>query len=165
MLISTKIYNSILKNGTRFIKVLRFGKSDVQTPREIAPFGVDSSPIKDMVAIYSETSERGKSVIVGYINPKQVAQPGETRLFSLNFLGEEAATVYLTKNGNIELNGNSDNLVKFTPLNNSVNGFTSQLQTELLAISTAIATLGGTYVPSTLNFNITASKADTVKTK
>jgi hypothetical protein len=31
----------------RLIKVLRFGKSDVQTPFQALPHGIDSNPVKD----------------------------------------------------------------------------------------------------------------------
>ncbi len=66
-IISTEIDN--LKR--RVVKFFRMGKSDVRTSLEANAYGIDSNPIKDMIAIYSDTSLNGKTVILGYINTKR----------------------------------------------------------------------------------------------
>ena len=95
------------KAKKRLIKLTRFGKSDTQTAMEAMPFGLDSNPIKDMIAVYAATSETGKEVIIGYLNKNQLADAGELRLFSTDATGSLKANVWLKKDGTIELNGNS----------------------------------------------------------
>ena len=56
-----KVISSEIDNTKRrIVKFLRYGKSDVQTSFEAMPFGIDSSPTKDMIAIYAPTGENGK---------------------------------------------------------------------------------------------------------
>jgi hypothetical protein len=58
----------------RMIKFLQSCRSDVRMKPQAAPYGVDSSPIIGMVAIHGETTVKGNSVIVGYINKNQLAR-------------------------------------------------------------------------------------------
>lgn len=110
--ISTEIDNL----GRRVIKFLRFGKSDVQTSFNIAPFGIDSNVPKDTIAVYAKTGEDGKTVILGYINKEQLADVGETRLFSLDELNDLATFVHLTKDGEIHIGGTDKNMVRYQEL-------------------------------------------------
>ena len=68
MLNVVKIISSEIEKKRRFLKFLRFGKSDIQTAYEAMPPGVDAVPYKDMAAIYGKTASNGKTVIIGYIN-------------------------------------------------------------------------------------------------
>lgn len=111
-LISTEFDN--LKR--RIVKVRRNGKDDIQTAFEAVPFGVDSNPIKDMYAIYAPSTVKGEKVIIGYLNPDQLAAVGETRFFSKNSAGELQAYVWLKADGILELNGNANFAVKFNEL-------------------------------------------------
>ena len=43
---------SIDELSRRIIKFLRLGRSDVQDSIQVAPFGFDSCPVKDMIAVY-----------------------------------------------------------------------------------------------------------------
>lgn len=124
MLQLTKVISTELdKAGRRLIKALRFGKNDYQTPMEAGPYGVDSNPIKDMIAVYGPTTEKGEAVVIGYIKKNQVAEPGEYRIFSTNAQGEVQASVHLKANGvivigggSIEFLGNAKTLAKFEEL-------------------------------------------------
>jgi len=145
------------------VKVRRFGKSDIQTPYQSNPFGLDSNPIAGMKAIYSATSEAGKNVIVGYLNVDQLSQTGEARLYATDSNGVLKTYVWLKNNGDILLGGDSDNLVKYTPLNNGLQDLRLALQQELIAIAAGISAGGGSYTPGTLNINISNSKVDKVK--
>ena len=175
----TKVISTTIERGRRIIKVLRYGKSDVQTSYETAPFGVDSSPIKDMRAIYSPTAERGKSVIVGYINENQIAEDGEVRLFSVDSNGNLKAYTHLKKNGTIEINGSADNMVRysklavaFNELKADFNLHVSTFNAHFHDVATATAVTPGvpgistpTKTPSTPSTaNISPSKIDDVKT-
>ena len=156
MLNAVKIISSEIDSKVRrVIKFLRLGKYDVQTSFQVAPYGVDSNPIKDMVAIYGPTGEKGKTVIIGYINKNQVAAPGEYRTFSTDADGELKFYIHQKANGTCEIGGSSHNLVRYTPLN-------SALQTELGIIAAAInAIVPGSYSPT---LDITASKINEIKT-
>jgi hypothetical protein len=50
------------------------GKSDVRECIEVSPYGIDSNPIKDMIALYGPTGENGKDVIIGYLNKNRTAE-------------------------------------------------------------------------------------------
>jgi len=160
----TKVISTTIERGRRIVKILRYGKSDIQTSYETAPFGVDSSPIKNMRAIYSPTAERGKSVIVGYINENQIAENGEVRLYSTNSIGISQTYLWLKSNGNIEIGGNTKNAISFTELQLVLTNYNTNLMFELTKIQSAIAAVGGAYTPSqSLIIDISAAKVNNVK--
>lgn len=111
-----KILSSSINQGKRVLKFLRYGRQDVQTSVEVMPFGVDSNPVKDMVAIYSETAQNGKTVIIGYINKNQVAEIGGFRTYSTDADGNVTGYTYLRSNGDLELLGNTNFAVKYNEL-------------------------------------------------
>ena len=161
----TKILSTRIDGlGRRLVKVLRFGSSDVQEPFQASNFGIDSNPIKDMVAVYSKTTENGKNVIIGYLNKNQISAPGETRIFSVDSSGNLKTYIWLTSGGIIEMGGNADNAVKYSPLNSGMQDFKTQIQAELAKIATGITTAGGAYTPGTLSIDISTSKIDNIKT-
>jgi hypothetical protein len=148
----------------RLIKVLRMGRSDVQTPNEVMPFGIDSSPIKDMIALHVETDQLGRRVIVGYLNKNQVAKNGETRLFSLDAQGNLKAFLHLKNDGSIELNGNSDNLVRYTPLDTALQSQATAINTELGKIAAVLnGIIPGSYVVTPVSINTSQSKINDLK--
>ncbi len=111
-----KVISSSITAGKRIIKFFRFGVSDIQTAFEYSPFGVDSNPIKDMVAIYAPTSDNGETVIIGYLNKNQKAASGELRIFATDDSGTEKFYVWLKKTGVIEIGGDTNFAVKFNEL-------------------------------------------------
>jgi len=148
----------------RLVKFLRFGKNDVQTAIEAAPYGVDSHPVKDMIALYAPTTQNGKSVIVGYLNKNQLAEVGELRLFSTNTQGDEQAYVWLRSSGDIELNGDTDNLIRYSKLSNRLNTLVSDINAELAEIAIGISAAGGAYTPVPIAIDISDTKIDNLKT-
>lgn len=105
----------------RVVKYLRFGRYDVQTSVEAMPYGTDANPIKDMVAVYAETAEKGRTVIVGYLNKSQIADVGEHRIFSTNADGVVQTYIHLKKDGIMEVGGNSDFMVRYSELATAYN--------------------------------------------
>lgn len=165
MITLTKIVSTSIDNiNRRIVKFLRFGKSDVQTSFESMPYGIDSNPVKDLIAIYAPTSEKGKTVIIGYINKNQLADVGEIRLFSTDTDGAEKFYVFLKNDGTIEIGGTVDNAVRYQKLDDGLQNFKTQIQTELGKIQTGIIAGGGAYTPATLSLNISNAKIDEVKT-
>jgi hypothetical protein len=152
------------KLNRREIKVLRYGKSDVQTALETSPYGIDSNPIEGMMAIYAETNEKGKTVIVGYLNKNQLSESGEIRLYSTDDQGELKTYLWLKKDGNIELGGNSDNLVRYSPLDSALKNLALSINQQLTLIASGITTAGGAYTPQQIDIDIADAKIDEIKT-
>lgn len=151
----------------RVVKILRFGKSDVQTALECGSYGIDSNPIKDMVAVYGETTEKGKVTIIGYINKNQKAGVGEFRTYATDANGAEKFYTWMKSDGTMEIGGDSNFAVKFNELktefnalktdyNNHINEY--NLHTHLGVTVGSGAT--GTTTPST---NINTSNIDNAK--
>jgi len=151
---AAKVISSTIDGTKRMcIKVLRLGKSDVQISKQIAPYGIDSSPIKDMVAIHSDTSEKGKTVVIGYINKESITESGETRLFSTDENGVLKSTVYLKNDDTLELMGNSDYAMKY-------NKFQEQMDIIIKDLNIVMAAAG---LPATLA-DFSTSKNPKIKT-
>lgn len=100
----------------RVVKFLRFGLKDIQTARQAAPYGMDSNPIKDMIAIYGATSDKGKPAIIGFINKNQLADIGEARMFSTDENGVLKTYIWLQNDGIMEVGGDVDFMVRFSDL-------------------------------------------------
>lgn len=127
----------------RVVKFLRFGLNDVQTAVQAAPYGVDSNPIKDMIAIYGATSDKGKPVIIGYINKNQLADVGEHRIFSTDENGVLKTYIWLQADGIMEVGGSVDFMVRFSELKA---GF-DELKDDLNDMKSKWNTFAAAYVP------------------
>lgn len=148
----------------RIVKILRFGLSDVQTTYEAMPFGLDSCALKDMVAVYSETGEKGKTVIIGYLNKNQIATKGEFRTYSLKSDGSVSFYIHQKDDETCEIGGNADNLVRYSPLNTEMLGLASSINAELVKIAAGLSGVGGVYTPLTISIDVSAAKIDEIKT-
>lgn len=156
----------------RLIKVLRMGKGDVQTSIQATPYGLDSNPIKDMIAVYSKTETDGSTVIVGYLNKNSIAAVGELRLFSTDANGVEKFYTWLKNDGTIEIGGNQNFAVKFNELKTEFNKL-KQSHNDLLTEYKMHVHTGGTISGSTgtttstllaNTSNISNAKNDKIKT-
>jgi len=116
MISLTKHLQATIEAGKRIIQVIRFGKSDVQTAFESAPFGFDSQAPKDLRAIYARSSNKTEKVVLGYINKNQLAEIGESRIFSIDSDGQVVMSLLLKNDGTAEFGGDSDFMVRFNEL-------------------------------------------------
>ena len=168
-MIQVKIFSSLIKNGARIVKLLRYGRTDTQTANQIAPAGIDSGPVKDMIAIYSPTTKRGNKVIIGYISRNSIAEAGELRLYSQNDEGVEQGCVYLKNDGTLELLSDADNAIRYSEmktafdtlrddLNSLVNLYNLHIHPTPSGPSSVTVSLG---TPSVAD--MTASKIDEIK--
>lgn len=148
----------------RIIKVRVLGLDDIQTCFESAPYGNDSNPIKDMQAVYAKTGDRGKTIIIGYINKNQLADIGENRMYATDSDGNLKFFIWLKNDGTCQLGGDGHNAVRYTPLNTGLQQLVDALQVQLGLIATGIAAGGGSYTPGTLTLDITDSRIDEIKT-
>lgn len=160
----TKVISTTVTAGARIVKFLRNGLKDVQTSEQYAPYGIDSNPIKDMIAIYAATSVAGDTAIIGYLNKNQLAGIGETRLFSTDQNGGLKGYIWLKADGKALINGDADNAVRFIPLNQEMVALQNFINQQLQLIATGITGAGGSYVPGTLSIDISGSKIDEIRT-
>jgi hypothetical protein len=133
-----KTISTSVKNAVRFVKFLRMGKSDVQECRQIAPYGMDSNPIENMVAIYSKTGEDGKNVIIGYVNKNQIADVGENRIFSTDSDGNVQFFLHLKNDGTAEFGGDSRTMVRYQELESAFNQLKSDFNAHVAAYNSHI---------------------------
>ncbi|MBC7486094.1 MAG: hypothetical protein H7282_05030 [Cytophagaceae bacterium] len=160
-----RVISTEIDSLTRLItKFYRFGKSDVQTAVDASPYGVDGNPIKDMTAVYMQTGTKGKTVLVGYLNKNRLAAPGELRLFATDASGAEQTFIWLKGDGTMNLAGDADNIVRYSPLNEELSDFKTAIQQQLVLIASGIAAGGGSYSPGTLMLDLTDAKVVEVKT-
>lgn len=157
----------------RIIKVLRKGKSDVQTPIEASPFGIDSNPIKDMIAVYGQTEEKGKTVIIGYIDKNKLAASGETRLYSIDNNGNLKTYVWLKNDGTMEIGGNTKHMVRYEELQTAFNQLKQDLNTFITifnshthtGVTIGVGSTSTTTTPGTSSSaDISPAKIDNIKT-
>lgn len=119
MISIVKIISSTTDSMNRRIaKFLRLGNSDVQERPIASPFGFDFVPPKNTVAVYAKTMDEGKPVIIGFIhkNAFPSLKSGESRIFSIDSNDNIAAYINALNTGILELNGNSDFLVRYNEL-------------------------------------------------
>ena len=166
-IISTEI-NDLTQRVSKF---LRFGLKDVQTALQTAPYGMDSNPIKDMIAIYGATSDKGKPVIIGYINKNQLADIGEARIFSTDENGNLKTFIWLQNDGIMEIAGNVDNMVRFSELKSGFDTLKSDFNSFVTTYNThthATAPTGPVSPPSAAASStvadIDSSKINEIKT-
>lgn len=155
------VKQNIIKNGRRILKVLQYG---AKTADVVGPYGDDSAPLPNMIAIYATTEESGDAVIVGYINSNQISQPGEKRIFSQNPDGSLSCSIHLKADGVCEIGEASDFAVRHTPLASGLSAQDSLINAELVKIAAAInAIVPGSYTPGTISTNISSSKVEKTK--
>lgn len=165
MLNLVKVYSSSVDSfKRRIVKFLLYGKNDVRESIYVSPYGIDSNPIQDMIALYGSTDEKGSSVIIGYINKNSIAGTGELRLFSTDANGVEKSYTWLKADGSVEINGSTDNFVRYTALDSNLQSQVTKINAELVKIAAGIVAGGGAYTPTFITLDISGSKVDSVKT-
>lgn len=156
----TKIDSTSVEDGFRSAKVEQYG---MKTADLVQSFGEDSNPISGMMAVFEETDTDGEPIIIGYINPNAIAAVGEKRMYSVDASGNEQAFIWLKNNGDIELNGSSDNVVRYSELERGLLAMVQKLNAELTKIQVGISALGGTYAKVNVDVDIKGAKIDNVK--
>ena len=135
--------------GRLLPKFQRMGLNDVQETISSAPFGIDSNPIKDMVAVYSPTGVKGEAVIIGYINKDCLTDVGETRIFSTDENGELQTFIHLKNDGDIHFGGNNGNLTRFQELESGFDQLKADLNNLISAFNSHVHATAATGPPST----------------
>ncbi len=155
-----KVDATQIEEGFRTIKVNQYG---AKTADVVQPFGDDSNPIKNMVAVFTETDTDGNPIVIGYFNKDVVAAEGEKRLYSVDSSGNQKAFMWLKNDGQLQLNGSGDNAVRFTPLESELMSVIQKMNTELTKIQVAITSLRGSYSKADISADFSKSKVDNVE--
>lgn len=152
---------SKVKQATsEFIKVLRYGKDDVQTADQYTPFGIDSKPVADTYALHATTGDNGESVILGYLSNSEDTEEGEINIFATDSDGNEVFRISLKNDGTVTFNGSDDNLIRYSSYESINNTLATNINAELTKIAAAITSLGGAYTPSTISVDSSSAKID-----
>lgn len=123
------------------------------------PPGIDATPQANDRVIAIKRSESGSFVITGVLLKDAQSIPGELRLFSRNSAGAEQGEIFLKADGSIELNGNTQKLAMYGPLNTGLQSFITDLNAKLVTAFTAV---GGSWPGTSLD--ISTSETTTLKT-
>lgn len=111
-----KVISARLDNlGRLLVKFTGSGREDTQEVVTVSSFGIDSFPIKDLIAIQAKTQVSGESVVVGFILKDRVADVGETRIYSTNENGVVQQYIHLKNDGTAEFGGTGDFLTRYLP--------------------------------------------------
>lgn len=151
MMISRYI-SAVIEAGKRILKIEGYGKRDTRTAKEAAPFGVDSSALPDMEAIYIASADKGAPACVGFVNKGQLADKGELRLYSKDANGNLVTYLWLHNaagEGQIELGGTADNSVGFNNLKIEFNKLNSKFNDLVTAFNTHVHATAAAGPPST----------------
>jgi hypothetical protein len=134
--------------GRLLPKFQRMGLNDVQETVSSAPHGIDSNPVKDMIAIYSPTSVKGEAVVIGYLNKDCISDIGETRVFSTDENGELQTYIHLKNDGDIHFGGDTGNLTRFQELESGFNQLKSDFNSLVSAFNSHVHATAATGPPS-----------------
>ena len=153
-------YSIIKSTNEGIAKVEQYG---VKTADLAQPFGEDSNPIEGMVAIFSDTESDGESVIIGYIDPNKLAEVGEKRLYSMDSSGAVGAYIWLKNNGQLQLNGDSDNLCKYKELEKVFEKLKNDINIELAKIQTGIVGAKSSYAKKDITVDPSKIKVENLE--
>jgi len=141
MITVTKVISSRIDSSNRLlVKFTRMGKDDTQETLTSAPYGIDSNPIKDMIALHATTGVSGESVLIGYINKNAIADIGELRLFSTDESGTEVMYLHLKNDSTMEIGGNNDYMVRYSKLETAFNQLKSDFNSLVSIFNTHVHT-------------------------
>ena len=152
------------RDGTEDVMLLQVEISDpddVQTIQLMTPAGEDDNPITGSQVLILDIGNAFKAAITVDDGVAPFMDPGEKKLYSLDTSGVIKAFINLLASGNIELNGNDDNAVRFEALQTKM----TALEAQLIAHVHPGVTSGGanTGVSATLfDIDISAAKVDEV---
>ena len=165
-MIIVRTISTVIKNTFRIIKT-KFADNLVNNSEQIGPFGFDSNPPENSIAIISETMSNGKNVVIGYINKNALdsLNVGDSMIFSTDNSGSKKSKIILRNDGTVELIGNSDNAIRYIPLDLALQNEVALINAELTKIAAVLNSLiPGSYSPTPIQIDISASKIEEIKT-
>lgn len=145
----TWIVETLFKNGYRVIKT-KITKGIVETSKTANPYGFDSNPTKNYIAIVSGTMSNEEPVVVGYLNPRAFTtlNPGDSAQYATNENGDVVGTIVARNNGTIEILGNDDNAVRFSKLKTAYEELQTKVNDLVIAFNQHVHATAGSGPPS-----------------
>jgi len=139
---------SIDSVGRRIMKVWN-GKSDTRTARQYGPYGIDSNPIKNRVALFTHTQLDGADAILGVANFDNQADPGETRLFATDEAGTFKFNIWMKADGTVLIGDNKvpASFTNFAVKYNESNAEIGKLKATVDDLVTKWNAFASVYVP------------------
>lgn len=144
--------------------------------------GIDAQPLPGDYAVSVSVPGSKREAAIGTIDPGNdpVSNPGEIRLYARDASGNVITYGHFKNDGTLELNGNTDNAVRYVPLetmvdelrtdfNEFVKAFNAHTHSYLPGPGPATNTAGPTAIPTPLipvaetSIDITPAKVDEVK--
>lgn len=147
----------------RIMKVFARTDVDVQTAFQLLPPGDDAQPLENEDVIIGDTVNDETVVIHGVIQQNQKAGPGEKRIFARNEQGEVVIDIYLRSNGDGEIGGTGDFMVRYNELETAFNELNEKFNALVTAFNShvhATAAVGPPVAPSPIPNQIPASESD-----
>jgi len=128
---------------------------DVQTVQLMNPSGENSNPPDDSQVLIIDIGSAFKVAVAADDGIAPFGDPGDKQIYSVDG-GIIKAFINLLTSGNIELNGNADNAVRFNALD-------TQMQTLIIAINALFATKAdGSGTAGSLSLDLSSAKVDEV---
>lgn len=160
-----RVYVDIIKDAIKYINLRGFSDKDTLSKAQVTPAGVDSTPHDEYVALYCETATRGEGAVIGYIQKNFVTKAGEIRIFSETKEGGLKAYVHCDIDGNVLVNGDTDNMVRFSELEKGFNELRDDLNSLITKYNAHIhvttATVGASSTVGVLSPTVTQEVAST----
>lgn len=158
-----KTKETFIESVFRKIKSIQ-GNNDIKNSGAVNPFGYDSRPYEGVTAIRADT--KGDTVVLGYIQVAfQDLKVGETVMFSKTKEGYKS-TIICRDNGNIELNGTGDFLVRFNALEEWVENLANVIDNHTHTYAPGPLPPAQTGIPAIgIPKNIKNAKAESLETK
>lgn len=160
----TWVNDTLVKLGFRLIKTRMTG-GIIESSKQSNPFGFESNPTKNYIAILSETLGNEEPVIVGFLNPKALESlnKGDSQIYSTDSDGVRKATVTLRSDGTAELLGSDDFMVRYSKLESAFNTLKSDFNKFLVHVHGVAGTPPAPpQLPTTAD--ITQAKIEEIKT-
>lgn len=167
-----KIIETFVEGGRRIVKALRYGRDDVQTSKQVTPYGFECNPVRDSIGLYTSTATRNRTYVMGYISESNETAPGECRVFSTDADGGVQIAFHYKADGTVEMGGDADNAVRYSKLESAFNELKSDVNDLVIkynAHTHGVISLGAPTGPaaplgSPSAADITAAKIDELKT-
>lgn len=165
-------------NGYRQFIVNCLGNNDQRKYFSISPFGIDFNIPVDTRTLTTDSRNKDESYNLGVLNQVKVEdlEPGECAIFSTNANGAELKSfIKLRNSGVLEINGDSDNIVRFSKLKEEYDKTKAVLDAILTTLQSPINEPGNgapsafqaaiiSAVGTKETGDISTSKVDNVKT-
>ena len=171
-----KTISTAIEKTRLIVKVLGLGRSDVKNVLNVAPFGFESRVPAGYNAVYADTGDNGKKVMLGVIKDNVNINSGEVKIYSVDSNGDVSIFLYIRSTGEIQFGGSTDNLIRYSVMESEINGLKTDFNNLVTAFNQHVhptAAVGPpsppTPVPGVIpatdtDIDISESKIDELKT-